>query len=449
MSYFHTATIRGSSAKLRSLVHSVADIDTVITRTEADAVVTESKLIKDYLPRFNVLLRDDKRFPLLSIDLCRHWPRFRLCRFLRNDGAQYFGPYISSAAARAALEFVEMKFGLRRCKPLEPDAETHRHCLNDIIRFCSAPCIGKISGSDYRKRVDAALAFLRGERMEDLNELRTHMNKASEELDFEKAATLRDTLEALYSAIKQRAHITRKRFIPERSSLASLAALRRALKLPRRPMLIQAVDISNISGKHAVGSMVVCKNGICRPASYRRFRITTVSSADDAAMMAEVIMRHFTRLLKEKKKMPDLFLVDGGIVQLRVLQSVLGKLNISGVAGAGLAKRFEEIYVETGGRNIRRIILPSGSPALQLLQRIRDEAHRFAHAYHQRLRSRLMSESILDEIPGLARLRKQILLKRFGSLAKIAAASEEEIAATKGIGPALARKIRSFLAGLS
>lgn len=440
-SYFRAAALRSSPPKIRSLVHSVADFDVIIAKNEADAILTENKLIKDYQPRFNILMRDDKRFLLLSIDLNLKWPRFRLGRIRRNDGALYFGPYPSSAAARTVLEFVEKKFGLHKCAALAPDKETHRHCINDIIRFCSAPCLGKISPAAYREQVDEALAFLRGERPTLLNELRVCMDQAAAEFNFEKAAVIRDALHLLFSAVQQRAHIARTDGVSDESALAGVRALQQTLDLRRRPVLIQAVDISNISGKHAVGSMVAAVAGICRPALYRRFRITTLESADDAAMMAEVIFRHFKRLKEEGKKMPDLLLIDGGIVQLRAAQSTLRKLGIANVATAGLAKKMEQIYLDDM-KTSRRLVLPKGSPALQVLQRLRDEAHRFALAYHHRLRAKLIRESVLDDIVGLGAQRKEKLLRRFGSVSAIARASEEAIAALPGIGPALAHKIK-------
>lgn len=443
-SYFRAAALRSAPPKTRSLVHSVADLDIIIARNEADAILTENKLIKDHQPRFNILLRDDKRFPLLGIDLNQKWPRFRLVRIRHNDGALYFGPYLSSAAARIALEFVEKKFGLRKCAPLAPDKKTHRHCINDIVRFCSAPCLGKISPAAYREQVDEALAFLRGERQSLLNELRVSMDQAAAELNFEKAAVIRDALHLLFSAVKQRAHIARTTGVSAESALAGVSALQKTLGLRRRPRLIQAVDISNISGKHAVGSMVAARAGICRPALYRRFRITTLESSDDAAMMAEVVRRHFKRLKEEGTQRPDLLLIDGGIVQLRAAQSALRKLGMTDMATAGLAKKMERIYIEDKGF-VHRIILPNDSPALQLLQRLRDEAHRFALAYHHRLRAKLIRESILDEISGLGAKRKEKLLRCFGSANAIARASEKTIASSAGIGAALAHKIKAFL----
>lgn len=443
-SYFRAATLRSAPAKVRSLVHSVADLDVIPVKREADAILTENKLIKDYQPRFNILLRDDKRFPLLSIDLKQTWPRFRLGRIKRNDGALYFGPYLSSAAARTAMEFCETRFGLRKCPPPVPDEKTHRHCLDDVIRFCSAPCLGKISDKAYRARVEEALAFLRGEKPELLRELQEEMEHASSELNFEKASVIRDTLQMLYAALKQRAHIARTGGRLRQSPLAGLNALREILGLPRRPMFIEAVDISNISGRHAVGSVVAAIAGICRPALYRRFRIKTVENVDDAAMLAEVILRHFKRLKDERKKMPDLLLIDGGIIQLRSARENLRRLGIDNVAVAGLAKKFETIFSIQAGVT-KPINLPAASPALQILQRLRDEAHRFALAYHHILRLKRVKESLLDDIEGIGRSRKQILLRHFGSLANLRRAEEKAIAAVPGIGPQLARRIKSFL----
>lgn len=443
-SYFRASARRSAPPRLRSLIASVADLDFIVVRTEEDALATENKLIKDYQPRFNVLLRDDKRFPLLRLDTGTTWPRFQLCRVKRSDNAIYFGPYVSSGAARAAQEFVERKFGLRRCSVPNPDAGTHRHCINDIVRYCSAPCIGRVTRAEYRRRADEAAAFLNGERPALLDELVAAMNAASAALDFEKAAGMRDTLAMLRSAIKRRASVARPRGVPPAGAAAGVAALQAALGLSRPPAFIRAVDISNISGRHAVGAMVAAVNGVCRPELYRRFRITTAATVDDATMTAEVVGRHFRRLLEEQRPMPDLLLVDGGIVQLRAALAALEKLGIREVATAGLAKRFETIVVERRGRALL-VSLPHDSPALQLLQRLRDEAHRFALAYHHRLRARLIRESVLDEIPGLGEGRKRLLLRRFGSVGGIASAGAETIAAVPGIGPALANRISAFL----
>ena len=189
-SYFRNATLQSGSPKLRSLVNSTCDLDYVVVRNEAQAVLTEGRLIKDYKPYYNVSLKDDKRFILLRIDQRRPFPRIEVCRIKRDADATYFGPYASAAAARATLDFVEKKFGLRKCTPARPDEENYKHCINDIVRYCSAPCIGKVSQEEYRHRVEEACAFLRGERPEHLKQLRSEMQEASDKLQFERAAAL-------------------------------------------------------------------------------------------------------------------------------------------------------------------------------------------------------------------------------------------------------------------
>jgi excinuclease ABC subunit C len=383
-SYFHRATLNRADPKIRGLVKSIADLDIIVLRSEADAILTEGKLIKDYRPRYNTLFKDDKRFPLLRIERSQPFPRIRLCRFQRNDGATYFGPYTSSPAARAALEFVEKHYGLRKCATLTPGPADHKHCINDIVRFCAAPCIAKTTPDEYRRRVVEACAFLCGERPAVLKEMQSAMEAAAQALNFEKAAALRDTLRLLYLAVKQRAHIGRSSGRETETAQAGIQALGTMLGLNRPPRLIEAYDISNISGTLAVGSLVAAVDGIPKPARYRRFRIKTLQTADDARMMAEVIRRRFTRLKQEgalAPRLPDLVLVDGGLIQMRAAKAELAGLSLPDIPIAGLAKRFEKIFFD------RRILaLTADSPALKVLQRLRDEAHRFALAYHRKLR---------------------------------------------------------------
>ena len=205
-SYFRDATFRNAPPKLRGLIRSVADIDIIVVRTEAEALLTEGRLIKDYKPRYNVSFRDDKRFLLLRADPDVPFPRLKLCRIRRKDPARYFGPYASSAAARATLDFAEKQFGLRKCTPRIPDRDTYRHCMNDIIRHCSAPCIGTVDETGYHERFEEACAFLRGERPTILQELRDAMGAAAAALDFERAAALRDTWLALCAVNGSRRH---------------------------------------------------------------------------------------------------------------------------------------------------------------------------------------------------------------------------------------------------
>ncbi len=445
-SYFRRSTLRSADPKLRGLVRSVSDLDTVVLRSEAEAVLIEGQFIKEYKPLYNRALRDDKRFLLLRADLREPFPRFSTCRIAREDGRAYFGPYASAASARAALDFVEKRFGLRRCRPRVPGPEDHRHCLYDIIRYCSAPCVGKADAAAYRERVDEACAFLRGERPAVLKELREAMKQAGAELDFERAAALRDTLRLLGEAVRRRVRASLTIPMKEADGRAGVDGLREALGLAARPSVIEAYDISNISGTHAVGSLVCAVEGLPARSRYRHFRIRTVSGSDDPAMMAEVIRRRFARRGEAGWVPPDMVLVDGGLAQLRAARSQLEALGLGGLPLAGLAKRYEELYHGPPGRE-RVVRLPPDSPPLKMLQRLRDEAHRFALTHHRTLRARRLRESALDEVEGVGARRKQVLLARFGSIDRLRRATAEQIAETPGIGPVLAAQVHAALRG--
>ena len=443
-SYFHEAASRRGDPKLRGLLRSLDDLDILVTRTEAEAILTEGRLIKDYRPRYNVLFKDDKRFLLLRVNRNDPFPRFEACRIEKDDGATYFGPYASSNAARAALEFIERRFGLRRCRPRVPGPVDHKHCLNDIVRFCSAPCIAKVTPEQYRERVETACAFLRAERPEFLQEMQQDMEQAAAALDFERAAALRDTLLLLRRAVRERTRARKTPGLQAEEAKAGLAGLQQALGLVAPPEVIECFDISNISGTHAVGSMVCAVGGLPQPNRYRMFRIRTVQGSNDTAMMAEVVRRRYSRRRDEKSPLPNLVIVDGGITQLRAARSALDELGLADLRVAGLAKRFEEIYADPA-ENAAPLALPADSPALRVLQRLRDEAHRFALTYHRRLRARRIRESLLDEIEGVGEQRKQILLAHFGSVPRLRRATEAEVAAVPGIGPVLARTICEVL----
>jgi excinuclease ABC subunit C len=440
-SYFRDATLKSASPKLRGLVRSVHDIDIMVVHNEAAALLTEGELIKTYRPRYNVAFKDDKRFLLLRADPRATYPRFELVRIRRDDGAIYFGPYASSNAARSTLDFVEKQFGIRKCTPVEPDANTYKHCINDIVRFCSAPCVGRIGQHDYRKQFEEACEFLRGKRPALLADIRQQMQEAAETLDFERAAGLRDTLQMLDRAIRQHARVAPTRRMQRESAMQGVEALQQQLHLESPPRIIEAFDISNISGTFAVASMVCAVDGIPTPNRYRRFRIKTVSGSNDPAMMAEVIHRRIRGLQERHQPFPDLILVDGGITQLNAARTSLANRNASQIPTAGLAKRYEQIVISEK----ETLALPLDSPALKVLRQLRDEAHRFAITYHRNLRNRRIRESALDRIPGIGEKRKQQLLQHFGSVRRLKAANTEAIAAMPGIGPALARLIHDEL----
>lgn len=443
-SYFRAASLRRGDSKLRSLVHSVADLDRIELKTEAEAILMEGRLIKEYRPRFNILFKDDKRFPLLRIHPGEPVPRLDSCRLAKDDGASYFGPYPNAPAARAAKDFAQRHYGLRRCRPRQPGPEDHRHCHEDVLRTCSAPCIGRISPEAYRERAREAEAFLRGERPDALSGLRREMREAAAELSFERAAAIRDTLGLLSQAIRRRIRVARTPRLEAQAAQAGLAELRDRLGLAAPPARIECVDVSTISGTHAVASLVVAEDGQPLPSRYRRFRIRTVEGSNDPAMIAEVVRRRFRRADQPGWEPPGLFLVDGGVTQLRAARDALREIGLSEIPTAGLAKRFEEI-VAGPERQEAILRLPDDSPALQVLQRLRDEAHRFALTYHRALRNRRIRESTLDDLPGIGPRKKAALLRRFGSVSRLRQAPVEEVASVPGIGRDLAFAIREHV----
>ena len=442
--YFQRGTAASADPKLRSLIHSIDDFETIVVRTEAEAILTEGRMIKEYRPRYNSFFKDDKRFLMLRTDLRDPFPRFETCRFDKRDGATYFGPYASSMSARAALEFTEKRFGIRQCRPAVPGPEDHTHCHNDIVRFCSAPCIARVTAEQYRERVEQACAFLDGQRADVLEELKAEMEKESAAHHFEKAAALRDMWLLLRKAIKQRSRGTRSLELKEEEARAGVRELQKALGLPAPPAMIECFDISNISGTHAVASMVCAIDGVPAPNRYRRFRIKTVEGSDDPKMMAEVIRRRYARVVLEHLERPGLVLVDGGITQLRAARAELEALGLSDLPSAGLAKRYEEL-VWHNDTSLPAIRLPADSPGLNMIRRLRDEAHRFALTYHRVLRARRIRDSALDGVEGIGSKRKEQLLKEFGSVARLRRATEDQIAAVPGIGPAMARAIKEAL----
>jgi excinuclease ABC subunit C len=443
-SYFQKGTLKSADPKLRGLVRSIRDISTLVCRSEAEATLTESKFIKEYRPHYNVDWRDDKRFLLLRVALDDPVPRFKTVRLKKDDGALYFGPYVNAASARTTLRFLEKRYGLRSCRPAVPGPDDYRHCSNDIIRYCSAPCVEKISREDYLERVKEACAFLKGQRPDVLKEVREEMERESKAMRFEKAAQLRDMYLLIKQGLRERARVRKTPALKEEEARRGLKDLQDALNLEAPPHVIETFDISNISGTHAVGSMVCAVAGQPARNRYRRFRIKTVEGIDDPGMMAEVVGRRYARLKEEGGTMPDLVLVDGGITQVRAARRALDALDLQAVPVAGLAKRFEELITDSG-RTVA-IRLPVDSPGLQVVQRIRDEAHRFALTYHRRLRSRRIRESMLDDVPGIGEKRKQQLLEHFGSIVRLRKATVDEVSQVPGIGPKMARQIVDQLA---
>lgn len=426
--------------KVRSMVNTVADLEFMTVKNEAEALLTEASLIKKYKPHFNILMRDDKRYLALRADPSLDFPMFTTCRIVREDGAMYFGPFPSAPVVRAAKDFVEKHYGLRGCRCITPDEDAKRHCMADKIRYCTAPCLGKISPEDYRKRFDEACAFLNGDRPQVIGDLVTEMEAAAGECDFEKAARLRDTIGALREMTKR--HFVRKS--PEmrkEDALKGLEELAAALKLKAPPRVIECVDISNLFGTHSVASLVVSIDGMPDRRYYRHFRIETVEGADDPRSMAEIVRRRYgpESSLTAKSPRADLFICDGGITQLRAARAAFKEIGVTDIPTVGLAEKMEILVTDDERGDI---VLPRDSQGLFVAIRLRDEAHRFAITHHRSLRDRTIRESVLDEIPGIGPAKKVALLKRFRSTRGIGKASVEDIASAAGVNSVIAQRVK-------
>ena len=425
--------------KVRSMVATVHDFEFMTVKNEAEALLTEASLIKKHKPRFNILMRDDKRYLALKAETAAQWPRFTCVRIVRDDGARYFGPFPSSPIVRTAKDFVEKRYGIRECDAICPDAETHRHCLADIIRTCSAPCIGKVTEAEYRERFNEACEFLDGKRPSVLAEIEEKMRTAAAAGHYEKAAHLRDTIFALKEMTKT--HFVRRTPQMRRDdALQGIAELAEAIGLKEPPRTIECVDISNLFGTHNVASLVVARDGLPDGRFYRHFKISSFEGADDPRAMAEVVRRRYgpESTLLETSPRADLFICDGGITQLRAARAVFTEIGVGDIPTVGLAKRQEEIVLDDGRDSI---LLPRDSQGLFVITRLRDEAHRFAITYHRSLREKTIRESILDEIPGIGDAKKIKLLKEFHSVRGIAKASIDEIRSVAGVSQEIAEEI--------
>jgi excinuclease ABC subunit C len=464
-SYFMPSRKMTADPKTRALIESVWDLEYHIVRSDAEAVLFEGKLIKEFRPKYNVSFKDDKRFLLVRVDLNDIYPKFALTRLRKEDGARYFGPFAHSGPLRSTLNTMRKKFGLRSCRAALPDERDFKHCLDHVIKNCSAPCVAKVTRAEYLSRVEAACDFLDGQSREWITQVEADMRAAAEKLDFEKAAQLRNLLDDLKTTTKTMTRFTRKSLPTTVHPEADIQALQDALGLPSAPHVMECFDISNISSTHIVASMVRFREGVPDRAGYRKYRIHGTKGQDDFASMAEVVRRRYGRLLREASArdedaefnqeppaeavarvaaerqttiIPDLIIVDGGRGQLSSACKELQRLGLHDTPVIGLAKEFEEIY--RPGRPLP-LKLPEDSGALRLLQRIRDEAHRTANGYHSLLLKRRISESALDDIPGISKTRKLTLLARFGSVERLKKASPDDIAALPGITNTIAVSI--------
>jgi excinuclease ABC subunit C len=545
--------------KTAALMDAVENIDYIATNNEVEPLVLECSLIKEHRPRYNIRLKDDKRYPYLKLTLDERFPRLVMVRRVLNDGAEYFGPFTDGKAVRRTLRTIRAVFPLRDCGGERFRGGGRRECLDFHIGRCRAPCTGRISEEDYGEIVAQVRLFLKGRNDKLRDSLAKRMWRLSRERRYEEAAAARDQIEAFETVSTRQIAVSPagtdedflalaregnlfcgvvlkirggtilgsesfliptpegveepsvfeaffelyyhsaaeaapriyvevplaerellaewlgerlgrrvKIMVPRRGTKAELVRLahknarlhllsstqtkvspapmlgelKDALGLSVTPARIEAYDISNIQGAEAVGSMVSFVNGRPLKAGYRHFKIRSVEGSDDFAMMREVLSRRLAHVREGHERHPDLILVDGGRGQVSAARQAMERLELAGIPVIGLAKKNEEIYVEGRAEPLR---LPKRSQALRLLQRIRDEAHRFAITYHRKLRHKKLRLSELDGIPGIGERRKTALLVEFGSVDALKSATVERIAAVAGIGGSLAEKIFAYL----
>ncbi len=357
------------------LVENIADIDVIGTHSEAAALILEAALVKEHLPRYNIDLKDGKSYPYIELTT-EEFPLVSLVRLggvgRKKPGAEYFGPYVDAPLVREALGLIRRIFPFRSCPALP-----QKPCLYRDIGLCDAPCAGMISAADYRRKINNIRCVLDGRKDELYRNLRKDMERLAQARDFERAAEARDQLRAVGALYASS---------PDANYFTEAEQLQRALDLPRRPERVECIDISTTMGENSVGSVVAFLGGKPDKSNYRRFRIKEVSGIDDFKMVAEVVRRRYGRLKREGLAYPDLVIIDGGKGQLAAAGAELAKLEAV-IPLISLAKREEEVFIP-GRRGA--VILDKTSLALRLLQRVRDEAHRFAVAYHRTLRGKKM-----------------------------------------------------------
>ncbi|MGB3082906.1 MAG: excinuclease ABC subunit UvrC [Candidatus Omnitrophota bacterium] len=409
-SYFQAG--RARDARLELLVDDTRDIKVIRTSSEAEALIYEAGLIKDHAPKFNIELKDDKSYPYLKLTAREKYPRLFITRKRINDGSVYYGPYVNVKLLKEALSFMKKVFPLRTCTRLHKKV-----CLEYDIGQCLGPCEKKTTDKDYRDTVKQLRAFLEGRKDDLIHELTKKMKQFSTKRKYEKAQAAKNRIEAL-TAVQQLHDRSRKPIYGE------LDELQNTLNLSRRPVTIECFDISDIGGKQSVGSMVTFVGGKPLKSGYKKFRIKTVEGMDDYSMIREVVKRRYSHVLSENKPLPDLVLIDGGRGHFSSAKAELVSLGLDKLPVASIAKVHNHLYVEGRRQPIR---LSPGSRLLLLIQRVRDEAHRFAIQYHRRLRRGEKFTTELKEIKGVGPAKEKLLMERFRSVRNLRNATQEEL----------------------
>lgn len=439
--------------KISVMVDQIQDVEFITTDNDLEALILETNLIKKYKPKYNRLMKDDKNYAWLMVTKEEDFPRLKFVRNKKIKNADYFGPYISLNPIKRALKSLRKIFPYRSCKrkiylykdekgKIKFHSSNQKPCLYYYLKLCDAPCCEKISKQAYRKNINNIKRFFRSRKFEIIQELNKEMSKSVEKQKFEEAAQIRDKLEDL-AYITQRIQVEKdmdEKLWKIKKAFIQISAVQSLISKLRFPNLkyhqkfrIECYDISNISGKSATGSMVVFTDGKPDKSNYRKFKIKTKQEPDDFLMLKEVLSRRFKLNKSNHKKdksfqhFPQLIIIDGGKGQLSSVLEILKKYDLT-IPTIGLAKKEEDIY-KIENQTFKRIRLKKGSNEFFLVQRIRDEAHRFAIKYHRILRSKKQVKSILDEIPGVGDTIRKRLLKAFGSAENIQKANLDELQA--------------------
>ena len=429
-SYFKVPAAVPKIAILMSKVRAIEHID---TPTEVDALLLEAHLIRKQQPRYNQELKDDKSFPLLKIT-GEKFPRICVSRQRTDKRAIYYGPYTDAKLLHQAVNLINDLFPIRKCQLLPKKA-----CLYYHIGQCIAPCIKPEVKPEYDRLIDEVKWFLGGGKKSFTEYLSDRMEKASRELRFEDAQFFKEQIDAL-------SKFRRKRFLPKNPvrgiALSATSELKQRLRLEKIPERIVCFDVSNVQGDQAVASKVSFYRELPDKLGYRRYRIRGVSGVNDYAMISEALTR-MIRGIKEGREdfMPDLIMIDGGKGHLNTAVKVLAREGMPEIELISIAKQFEWVY---SPKFRAPLVMPSDSPALYLMKKIRDEAHRFAIIYHRKLKSKALRRSALDDIPGIGAKRKLILLSHFNSIEEIRRAGAKDLLAISGIDREVATRIFSF-----
>ncbi len=429
-SYFR---VPAALPKIAILMSKVRTIDHIDTPTEVDALLLEAHLIRKYRPQYNQDLKDDKSFPLLKITK-EKFPRLCITRQKTDRKAQYYGPYTDSKLLRQAVDLVHSLFPIRKCQTLPKTA-----CLYHHIGQCIAPCVKPQVKPEYDHLIEELKRFLGGGKKSFAQYLTERMEKASRELRFEDAQFFKEQIDAL-------SKLRKKRFLPKNPgkgiSLSATLELKHLLKLERLPERIVCLDVSNVQGDESVASKVSFYRELPDKFGYRRYKIRGVSGINDYAMIAEALTRMLRGIQSGKEDfVPDLIMIDGGKGHLNVAAKVLAREGIDQIELISIAKQFEWIH---SPKFRMPLVITAQAPALYLLKKIRDEAHRFAITYHRLLKSKALERSALDKIPGIGEKRKRILLRHFNSLNEIRQASVKTLNAVPGMDRGSAARIVSF-----